>query len=90
MARKPIAQNGHSIYRTAAIEVDLQLVCGGSIVYLDSGGVQRVIRAEVGRGSVYEEKPKKAIHFPHTPICCLHLSSPQESYCRKVLEKKQF
>lgn len=38
MSRKPITQDGHSIYRTAAIEVDLELVSSGSIVYLESGG----------------------------------------------------
>lgn len=43
MSRKPITQNGHSIYRPAAIEVDLQLVCSGAVVYLDLGG-SKVIR----------------------------------------------
>lgn len=34
------------------------------------------------------KKSQKVIHFPHRPICCLHLSSPLGSYCRKVLEKR--
>lgn len=29
------------------------------------------------------------LHFLHRQICCLRLSSPQESYCRKALWRKQ-
>lgn len=34
MAGEPVTQDGNSVDRTTAIEVDLQLICSSSIVYL--------------------------------------------------------
>lgn len=34
MAGEPVTQDGNSVDGTTAVEVDLQLICGGAIVYL--------------------------------------------------------
>lgn len=69
MSRKPITQNGHSIYRPAAIEVDLQLVCSGSVVYLDLGG-SKVIRW--GDVSLQRKAKKSYISHIDRSVVCIY------------------
>lgn len=45
MAGEPVTQDGNSVHRTTAVEMDLQLICSSSIVHL--GYVQQCVRSEV-------------------------------------------
>lgn len=45
MTGEPVTQNGDSVNGTAAVKMDLQLICSSAIVYL--GFFNNVIRSEV-------------------------------------------
>lgn len=45
MAGEPVAQDGHSVDGTTAIEMDLQFICCSSIIYL--WFVQQCVRSEM-------------------------------------------
>lgn len=88
MAREPVTQDGYSVDRTTAIEVDLQLICSGSIVYLR---FIQCVRPKLWHPPKKISKCRNecSLHFQHRSTCCLRLSSPRESCCRKVLWRKQ-
>lgn len=45
MPGEPVTQDGNSVDRTTAVEMDLQLICSSSIVYL--GFVEQCVRSGV-------------------------------------------
>lgn len=62
MAGEPVTQNGYSVDRTTAIEMDLQFIGSSSIVYL---GFSTVTISEVlGEKKLVMKKTKTSLTFP--------------------------
>lgn len=74
MAREPVTQNGNSVDRTTAIEMDLQLIGSSSIVYL---GFSTVIISGVKKHTknmlIMKKKTKKSyISYIDWSVVCIY------------------